>query len=164
VIGYREEQRFPSSLLALLALLVGIPLGVAVLFLIAVPAGRVELATIGIAPVIVGLVGLLLAASRLVVEVGEDGVRIAFPYIWPTRRIAFHQIASISVRRYNPLLEYGGWGVRLGPKGWAFTVSGGGGVQLRLWKGIPVLIGSRRPGELEAAIRSGMERALGSGS
>ena len=32
------------------------------------------------------------------------------------------------------------------------------GVQLRLRRGLPVLIGSRRPEELEAAIRAGMAR------
>jgi hypothetical protein len=35
--------------------------------------------------------------------------------------------------------------------------SGNEGVQLRLSKGIPVLIGSARPRELEAAIREGVE-------
>ena len=61
------------------------------------------------------------------------------------------------MRRYNPLLEYGGWGVRLGPKGWGYMTSGKEGVQLRLRKGLPVLIGSARPRELEAAIRAGVE-------
>jgi hypothetical protein len=35
--------------------------------------------------------------------------------------------------------------------------SGKEGVQLRLRKGLPVLIGSARPRELEAAIREGVE-------
>jgi hypothetical protein len=35
--------------------------------------------------------------------------------------------------------------------------SGNEGVQLRLRKGLPVLIGSTRPRELEAAIRAGVE-------
>jgi hypothetical protein len=35
--------------------------------------------------------------------------------------------------------------------------SGNEGVQLRLRKGLPLLIGSARPRELEAAIRAGVE-------
>ena len=63
------------------------------------------------------------------------------------------------VRRYSPLLEYGGWGVRLGPKGWAYITTGNQGVQLRLRRGRPVLIGSAHAHELEAAIRAGLEKA-----
>ena len=87
----------------------------------------------------------------------EQGVSIAFRYLWPTRRIGFAEIVGLEVRRYNPLLEYGGWGVRLGPKGWGYMTTGKEGVQLRLRKGLPVLIGSARPRELEAAIREGVE-------
>jgi hypothetical protein len=51
--------------------------------------------------------------------------------------------------------------VRLGPAGWAYTTGGEIGVKLRLRKGLPVLIGSRHPEELEAAIRAGVERGPG---
>jgi hypothetical protein len=103
------------------------------------------------------LVASLISLSHLDVDVTDRGVSIAFRYLWPTRRIGFAEIIGLEVRRYNPLLEYGGWGVRLGPKGWGYMTSGNEGVQLRLRKGIPVLIGSARPRELEAAIRAGIE-------
>ena len=86
-------------------------------------------------------------------------MRIAFRYLWPTRLIRFEDIIGLEVRRYRPLLEYGGWGVRLGPAGWAYTTGGNEGVQLRLRTGIPVLIGSKHPRELEAAVRVGIEGA-----
>jgi hypothetical protein len=62
------------------------------------------------------------------------------------RRVAFDSRQS-SVFKFGDtdLLEYGGWGVRLGPAGWAYTAGGGEGVQLRLRKGIPVLIRSKSP-------------------
>jgi hypothetical protein len=44
-----------------------------------------------------------------------------------------------------------------GPQGWGYMTTGKEGVQLRLRKGLPVLIGSARPRELEAAIREGVE-------
>ena len=61
------------------------------------------------------------------------------------------------MKHYRPLIDYGGWGVRLGMGGWAYTTGGNEGVKLRLRRGIPVLIGSERSRELEAAIRAGME-------
>ena len=105
------------------------------------------------------LVASLFSLSHLDVDVADDGVRIAFRYLWPTRRIRFEDIVGLQVRRYRPLLEYGGWGVRVGPAGWAYTTGGNEGVQLRLRTGIPVLIGSKTPRELEAAVRAGVEGA-----
>lgn len=112
---------------------------------------------LAVAPVVVVLVASLISLSHLDVEVTENGVSIAFRHLWPTRRILFRDIVAVEVRRYNPLLEYGGWGVRLGPKGWGYMTTGNEGVQLRLQKGLPVLIGSSRPQELAAAIQAGVE-------
>jgi len=112
---------------------------------------------LAIAPVVVVLVASLISLSHLDVEVTDRGVSIAFRYLWPTRRIAFGDIVGLEVKRYRPLIDYGGWGVRLGPAGWAYTTGGNVGVKLRLRKGLPVLVGSARPQELEAAIRAGVE-------
>ena len=35
----------------------------------------------------------------------DQGVSIAFRYLWPTRRIGFGEIVGLEVRTYNPLLE-----------------------------------------------------------
>jgi hypothetical protein len=112
---------------------------------------------LAIAPVVVVVIASLVSLSHLDVDVTDTGVSIAFRHLWPTRRIAFDDIVGLEVRRYNPLLEYGGWGVRLGPKGWGYMTSGNEGVQLRLRKGLPVLIGSVHPHKLEEAIRAGVE-------
>jgi hypothetical protein len=155
VSRYHEEQHFHGALMGLLL--------VAMVFVVAVTVLAVffsrpdDALLLAIAPVVVVLVASLISLSHLDVDVTDRGVTIAFRYLWPTRRIGFEEIIGLEVRRYNPLLEYGGWGVRLGPKGWAYMTSGKEGVQLRLRRGIPVLIGSARPRELEAAIREGVE-------
>lgn len=79
-----------------------------------------------------------------------------FPFAHRVFRLS--EIASAEARTYNPLREYGGWGVRwavlsLG-KSRAYNMSGDQGVQLVLSNGNRVLIGTQRPQELEAAIRS----------
>src|SRR5438552_3196347 len=147
---------FSAANLVRLAALVG----VAVVTIVEVVAGRpAEVWLIVVGPLVVLVVAVLLSLSHLDVDVTDEGVTIAFRYVWPARHIGFSEIVGLEVRRYDPLLEYGGWGVRLGPKGWGYMTSGNEGVQLRLRKGLPVLIGSRRPRELEAAIRAGAEGA-----
>ncbi len=60
-------------------------------------------------------------------------------------------------RRYSPLREYGGWGIRYGWSGWAYNLRGHEGVQLVFQNGGKLLLGSQQPQELEAAIRSIMK-------
>ena len=152
---FHESQRFHG---AILGLLVAAFVVVAVVSIVEVVAGRpAEVWLVVVGPLVVLVVAVLLSLSHLDVDVTDEGVTIAFRYVWPARRITFSEIVGLEVRRYNPLLEYGGWGVRLGPMGWAYMTSGSEGVQLRLRKGLPVLIGSARPRELEAAIRDGVE-------
>ncbi len=97
---------------------------------------------------------LLLWNTRLVTEVAPGRLTISF---WPlTRRtIPLAALQETAVRSYNPLREYGGWGV----KGWsrrniAYNVSGDRGVQLLLEDGRRVLIGSQRPEELARSIEA----------
>ena len=153
---YHEEQHFHGALMGLL--LVAMVFVVVVTVVAVVFSRPGDALLLAIAPVVVVLVASLISLSHLDVDVSDKGVTIAFRYLWPTRRIGFAEIVGLEVRRYNPLLEYGGWGVRLGPRGWGYMTTGNEGVQLRLHKGIPVLIGSARPRELEAAIRAGVER------
>ena len=154
---YHEEQHFHDVLMGLLVL--------AMLFVVFVTTVAVvfsrpnDALLLAIAPAIVVLVAALISLSHLDVDVTDSGVSIAFRHLWPTRRIAFADIVGLEVKRYRPLIDYGGWGVRLGPAGWAYTTGGDVGVKMRLRKGLPVLIGTRHPSELEAAIRAGVEGA-----
>jgi hypothetical protein len=93
----------------------------------------------------------LLYALRLTTMVDDEGIEL---HLWPVwhRRLSFAEIRNAFARDYSPIVEYGGWGLRLGWKGWAYNVSGRRGVQLELTQGLPVLIGSQHPEELAAAI------------
>jgi hypothetical protein len=94
--------------------------------------------------------------ARLITEVRADGLYIRFvPFHLSYRKIPFDDIEQANVRRYNPLREYGGWGIRWHLKGGrAYNVSGNRGVQLRLAGNRRLLIGSQRPEALLQAIRS----------
>jgi hypothetical protein len=103
---------------------------------------------------------LLIKASQLDVAVRDDEIFIRFrPFHLNGRHIALRDVADAKMRVYRPILEYGGWGIRMGFSGMAYNVSGNEGVQLVLADGSRVLIGSQRSRELEAAITSSRNRA-----
>jgi hypothetical protein len=101
---------------------------------------------------IVVAVGGLFAFARLVVEVDREWITVAFRFLWPTRRIPLSDVRRAAATKYRPLADYGGYGVRLGLRGWAFNVSGDEGVVVEMRDGARLMIGSQRPQELEAAI------------
>lgn len=112
-----------------------------------------EKLVVGVA--IVFAVTLLFAFMRLETELKEDGVYYRFfPFQLKTKRIAWDRISRAFVRQYKPLLEYGGWGMRIGifGKGQAFNVSGNKGLQLIYDNGKKFLIGTQKPEALQTAL------------
>lgn len=94
-------------------------------------------------------------SARLITEVRRDGIYVRFfPIHISFHKIAFEELGSFEVRKYNALREYGGWGIRYGPQGKAYNVGGNRGVQLVLTDGKRTLIGSQRPEEFLAALQS----------
>jgi hypothetical protein len=62
-------------------------------------------------------------------------------------------VAEAEVREYSALREFGGWGIRVGRSGKAYSAYGTQGVQLWLKDDSRILIGSQRTEELAAALR-----------
>lgn len=88
----------------------------------------------------------------LITEVRGDELRLRFRPL-PARRIPWSSISSAEAITYRPLRDFGGWGIRYGRGGRrAYNVSGNRGVELTLTDGKRIVIGSRRPDELQAAI------------
>ncbi len=93
---------------------------------------------------IVAFVILLLTTLRLKTRIDEKGVSFTYPpFMRKGRSFSWDEIQLAYTRKYNPLLEYGGWGYK-GRKGnKAFNVSGSEGLQLEFKDGTKVLIGSQ---------------------
>jgi hypothetical protein len=137
---FREVQRFRQRWLWAL-------LGGTLLFALAFgPAGF-------LGGGIVLAVATLLYLARLTTEVREDGVYVKFfPFHLSFRRFAWDEIERYEATTYSPLGEFGGWGIRWRPGRIAYNVGGDEGVRIYRPNGRTVLIGSRRPDELAAAI------------
>lgn len=72
-----------------------------------------------------------------------------FPFHFSKKKIYWEDIQRAYVRKYSPIGEFGGWGVRYSFRGGkAFNVSGNMGLQLELKNGKKILIGTQRSEEL----------------
>jgi hypothetical protein len=85
---------------------------------------------------------------KLEVWIDADGIHYRFfPLIIKNKLISKEQIQRFEIRKYSPILDYGGWGVRRGfGRKWqrAYNVSGNMGLQLYLTDGKKVLFGTQR--------------------
>jgi hypothetical protein len=101
--------------------------------------------------------GLIILLHRAVLRtaISKEEIRYTFPPFFTRQRIIrANEIEHISVRKYNPVLEYGGWGIRYGSrKGKAYNVKGNMGIQLLLKNGKRILIGTQKKDQAEWAIR-----------
>lgn len=100
--------------------------------------------------IITFLADLIIIALRLNTKINKQGIYFQlFPFQLKQKFISWNEVASIEVRKYSPIMEYGGWGYRYGFKnGKAFNVSGNMGLQLVLKNGDKILIGTQKPDEL----------------
>ncbi|MDX5417664.1 MAG: DUF6141 family protein [Hymenobacteraceae bacterium] len=85
------------------------------------------------------------------VQTGMLFVRFKPFHIKPVR-IPLHTVRTFEKVTYNPISDYGGWGIRWSGKGKAYSMSGREGVQLHFYNQKPLLIGSQRSTELFRAI------------
>ncbi|MHC1636449.1 MAG: DUF6141 family protein [Candidatus Methanospirareceae archaeon] len=88
---------------------------------------------------------------KLIVEIDGEAIYIRF-FPLTTRKIPLEEVKSYKALTYRPIRDYGGWGIRYGLKGKAYSVSGNRGVQIELYNGRRILIGSREPEEIVRAI------------
>ncbi|MBC8489807.1 MAG: hypothetical protein H8D45_27645 [Bacteroidetes bacterium] len=103
---------------------------------------------------------LLFFTMKLIVEVRGKGIRYRYPpVIRRYRSIQKELINRFEVRKYKPIIQYGGWGIRVKGRrmkrrnwGIAYSVSGNIGMQLYLKDGKKVLFGTQRSEAFERAV------------
>jgi hypothetical protein len=116
--------------------------------------------------VIVGAVGVVGAAVEvflggLIVRVEQTRVFMHLGVLPLVRRsVPFSEIVSLESVRYQPLREFGGWGVRGWGKRKAWSARGNQAVALTLEDDRLLLIGSDHPRRLEERIRAAVGERL----
>jgi hypothetical protein len=97
----------------------------------------------------------LFYSLALKIRVEKNGIYVRFiPFHLKEIFIAWDQLDECYIRRYSPLGEYGGWGIKygLGGAGKVYNVSGNQGLQLVFKDGARLLIGTKKPQELQEII------------
>ena len=157
---FHEEQRFGPWVWIVIAI-IGIPVLMGAVGAAASGGGIEQVIAILAGPAIVAAVFALFALAKLVTDVDARGIHVSFHYLWPTRHIPLDDVQRGYATEYSPLVDYGGWGVRLSWKGWAFNTGGAEGVLVETKSGKRIMVGSRRATELEAAIARAMASRAG---
>jgi len=92
---------------------------------------------------------------KLETTINGDGVTAHFRWLpFCKRIIKWNEIQSISVIKYSPIYDYGGWGVRysLTGNGWCYNVAGDYGIKLIKTNGKAFLIGTQQKEKAEKII------------
>ena len=98
---------------------------------------------------------VLVTFTNLVTEISRDGISYRmWPFHSKSRILGWDEIETIELRKYRPIGEYGGWGVRIGSNGKAYNVKGNMGIQLTLTDGKRILIGTQKPEDVQEVLRS----------
>ena len=90
--------------------------------------------------------------------INEDGIYVKFlPFMWKYKFISWENVENANIKKYRPILESGGWGMRFDlfskAKKTYYTTRGNIGLQLELKNGKNVLIGTQQPQEIEEVLK-----------
>lgn len=111
------------------------------------------LITIIITTLIMAAVVFLVFFSRLITKVKSDGIHIIFFPFFREKFIAREMIEKYEIRKYKPIIDYGGYGIRYSLiKGKAYNMSGNIGLQLYLKDNKKLLIGTKRSEAVKRAM------------
>lgn len=145
---YKEIQKFNSPL-------VWIIVGIAVIggiLALSVPAAQNEQLPV-IAKLLIGsaliILILMFLYGYLKTDIDESGIKIEMKILFKFGRIIrWDEIQTIKVDKYRPILEFGGWGYRIGWKSVAYNCRGNDGLIIMLKNGRKVVVGTQKPDEL----------------
>lgn len=91
---------------------------------------------------------------ELRIKINKEGLYYQFfPIHFKRYLIKIQEIEKIEAIKYNPLLDYGGWGIRHGIRGKAYNVRGNKGVKIYLLTGKNILFGSQKHKELQTVLQ-----------
>lgn len=92
----------------------------------------------------------LMLVMRLDTRIDREAISFRFvPFHRSWKTIRRKEIADMKVTTYNPVGDYGGWGIGSGKKGKAYNVKGNKGLLINLKTGKSILIGTQKDQRLK---------------
>lgn len=157
-IVFTERQKFNQWWLWLI--LVGINMiflfGLLKQLILGQQFGNNPLSNTGLALLSLGFLAFTLLFYKLGLYTKIDKHGIYFRFIPFHNAFQFHpwgKITRIQITTFNGLKDYGGWGIRGGRNGIAYTVSGNTGIDIELINDKKILIGTRKAKEVNEIIK-----------
>jgi hypothetical protein len=89
-----------------------------------------------------------LLTVRLVTEVRDAELVVRFRGLWRAKHVPLREVKSAETITFDPLRDYGGYGIRTTRQGKAYIAKGTQGVRLKLADGSMLVIGSQKPNDL----------------
>jgi hypothetical protein len=156
---FKEEQRFTQTWLKIL-----LAIGIVVPIIIVTIEYLEENSKITTNEFILTLVGITVSVAfifflKLKTKIDEKGIHYQFaPFHFKLKVVAWTAIEKATVRTYDPIREFGGWGLKVGfpwdkKKGKCVTISGDIGIQLLLKNGKKLLIGTQKKEEAKNVLK-----------
>lgn len=162
-VYYKEEQKFNQFWIWLIMLFIG---GLWIWQLVQQVFMDIPFGTDPAPDIVVILMGffplggiLLFRLLTLETEINDSGVYYRFkPFQHKPKIIKPEDILHYEVKKYRPIIDYGGWGVRYGSSknGKAYNVSGNIGVLFEFKNGKKFMLGTQNP----EPIRSALEKLM----
>ncbi|MBP5435631.1 hypothetical protein J6Z39_07405 [bacterium] len=99
---------------------------------------------------------ILFLVMKLETLVCEEGIYVRFfPFQIKFLFFDWNRLAKCHVRKFRPIVEFGGWGIKGRSKNnYSLTVSGNQGLQLETTDGKRLLIGTQCPEELMSTLNA----------
>ena len=112
-----------------------------------------------VALAIVILVTVFFLKFKLYTKIDSKGIKTSFkPTGFFKKEFKWNEISKCHVRKYAPVAEYGGWGIRGLGKAKAYNVSGNMGIQIFTKNKKSFLIGTNKPDEAKRVLKRYQEK------
>ncbi|MDC1432142.1 hypothetical protein N8201_03525 [Polaribacter sp.] len=155
---FKEEQRFRQVwLMVLLGFSLLVPVGLIIREYI---KDNTSMTTNEFLGSLIGIIAsvLLIFIFKLSTRIDEKGIHYQFfPFHFSMKTLLWSEITKAEIRTYDPIGEYGGWGLRYSfnkKKGNAVNVSGDIGIQLTLKNGKKLLIGTQKKEAVSSVLKT----------
>src|SRR5271166_3176925 len=160
---FHEEQSFRQPRLRLLTAIPPVAMLVLAIWQVGLghPWGKQPMSNAGIIgwTIFLWLIYFRLITVKLVTDVRPNELSVAMRGLWRSYLISLAAVKSVRAVSFDPVSDWGGYGIRSTQRGRAFIAGGNQGVELELSKGGIVLVGSNRPPELARSLKSAMRPA-----
>ena len=126
-------------------------LALSILPIINIAATKPIAVLICILPVI--LIMVLFFLMNLKTGINQKGIHIQFfPFIRTPKVFLWEDVQKIELKNYQPMVEYGGYGIRGLGDDKAYNIQGNIGLKLYFKNGNKIMIGTQKPKEINKVV------------